>query len=72
MNVDEDSDAGLQPTFKKSKPPIKPTCKKSGCPSKKDLKPRTDPVLLTRMIRLVLSFFTLSTLPSRLGRRPSI
>ncbi|PPQ91602.1 hypothetical protein CVT25_012956 [Psilocybe cyanescens] len=46
MEVDnEDSNSGLQSNIRKPNPSVKPTYKQSGCPSKRDQKSRTDPIL---------------------------
>ncbi|KIJ92128.1 hypothetical protein K443DRAFT_13824 [Laccaria amethystina LaAM-08-1] len=45
MDVDDQNiDPGLQSKAKKVKPPVQPTRKKPGCPSKTDQKARTDPI----------------------------
>ncbi|PPQ94361.1 hypothetical protein CVT25_000625 [Psilocybe cyanescens] len=41
---DEDSNSGLQSNIRKPNPPVKPTYKQSGHPSKRDQKSRTDPI----------------------------
>ncbi|EDR10724.1 uncharacterized protein LACBIDRAFT_315425 [Laccaria bicolor S238N-H82] len=45
MDIDDQNhDSDLQSKAKKLKPPVKPTCKKPGRPSKTDQKARTDPI----------------------------